>query len=76
MPAASNSLMRRMRSSSPLGSLKAGHESPEAIRTLRPPTLGENKEIIMRDYLGYSADRIASLESAACSIAVSGKVTI
>ena len=28
------------------------------------PTLGEHNEVVLRDYLGYSADRIASLESA------------
>jgi hypothetical protein len=54
MPAASNSLMRSMMRSCPIGSVqKARHESETHPKNAAAPTLGEHNEIVLRDYLGY-----------------------
>jgi hypothetical protein len=56
--------MRSMMRSSPIGSVQKTSQVSQTHPKTAVPTMGEQKGIVLRDYLGYSADRIASLESA------------
>ena len=59
MPVASNSLMRSTIRSSPIGSVQKSATSRRCHPTNTPAlTLGEQNEIVLRGYLGYSADRL------------------